>query len=44
MTLALRIHYVNEISSDILKMALVVMFEGQFEGGWKIAITINSEL
>ena len=26
--LCMTIHFVNEVSSDVLKMALVVMFEG----------------
>ena len=40
---ALLIHFVNEVSSGILKMALVVMLKGKFEGGWKIAIVFGHQ-
>ena len=31
-------HFVNEVSSGVLKMALAVMFEGKFEGSQKNSI------
>ena len=33
------IHFINEVSSDILQMTLVVMFEGKFDGARKLLLS-----